>query len=125
MRDARQDADRIAALNFEKFRLDCQSANAQQDKPPMPDEARQHQATAESDYAKGDLDDAGDEYQAALKVYPCWPEGLLKRANILGATGWYAPAVDSMNRYLTLVPNAPDAQALRSQMAVWQSKMGN
>ncbi|HEV7164681.1 MAG TPA: tetratricopeptide repeat protein [Gammaproteobacteria bacterium] len=122
--DARQDYARGNALHFEKFRLDCQSFNALKDKPPMSDEAQQHQATAESDYAKGDLDDAGDEYQAALKLYPCWPEGLLKRANILGATGWYAPAVDSMQRYLELVPDAADAQALRNQIAVWQSKMG-
>lgn len=119
--DARQDLDRRTALSFEKFRLECQG-KAQ---TAMPDEVRQHQATAESDYAKGDLDDAGDEYLAALKLYPCWPEGLYKRANIMGATRFYPTAMDDMRRYLVLVPDAPDAQALRDQMAAWQSKTEN
>ncbi len=122
--DARQDLDRRNALDFEKFRLDCQSWLALKDKPPMPDEAQKHQSTAESDYARGDLDDAGDEYLAAIRIYPCWPDGLLKRANILGSTGWYTGAIDSMSRYLFLMPDVPDAQALRNQIAVWRSKMG-
>lgn len=122
--DARRDLDASNEAAFEKFKQTCQGWSALKDKPPMPDEARQHQATAESDYVKSDLDDAGDEYLAALKLYPCWPEGLYKRANILGATGWYVGAIDGMRRYLELVPDAPDAQALRDKIALWRSKMG-
>jgi len=123
--DARQGVEERNATAFEKFRQTCQGWSALTDKPAMPDEARQHQATAESDYARGDLDDAGDEYHAALKLYPCWSEGYYKRANILGATGWYPGAIDNMNSYLFLVPDAPDALALRNQIAVWRSKMGD
>jgi len=122
--DARGHLDASNAEGQEKFKQTCQGWSAQ-NAPVMPDEARQHQATAESDYARSDLDDAGDEYLAALKVYPCWPEGLHKRAEILGATGWYTGAIDSMRRYLILLPSAPDAQAARNEIAVWQRKMGD
>lgn len=123
--DAHRDLDASNEAAFEKFKQTCQGWSALKDKPPMPDEARQHQAAAESDYARSDLDDAGDEYLAALQLYPCWPEGLYKRANILGATGWYPGAISGMRRYLELVPDAPDAQALRNKIAVWRSKMGD
>lgn len=122
--DARRDLAEKNAAALEKFKQTCQGWSAQA-MPTMPDEARQHQATAESDYAKGDLDGAGDEYFAALKAYPCWPEGLHKRAEILGATGWYTGAITSMRRYLILLPDAPDAQAAKNEIAVWQRKMGD
>ena len=122
--DARSRLDESNATALETFKQTCQGWSAQ-NAPAMPDEARQHQATAESDYARSDLDDAGDEYLAALRVYPCWPEGLHKRAEILGATGWYTGAIDGMRRYLILLPNAPDAQIARNQIAIWQRKMGD
>jgi hypothetical protein len=122
--DARSHLDASNAAALETFKQTCQGWSAQT-APAMPDEARQHQATAESDYARSDLDDAGDEYLAAMRIYPCWPEGLHKRAEILGATGWYTGAIDGMRRYLILLPNAPDAQTARNQIAVWQRKMGD
>ena len=122
--DARSHLDASNATALETFKQTCQGWSPQT-ASAMPDEARQHQATAESDYARSDLDDAGDEYLAALKVYPCWPEGLHKRAEILGATGWYTGAITSMQRYLILVPDAPDAQTARNQIAIWQRKMGD
>lgn len=122
--DARSHLDASNAEALEKFKQTCQGWSPQ-NAPAMPDEARQHQATAESDYARSDLDDAGDEYLAALRLYPCWPDGLHKRAEILGATGWYTGAIDGMRRYLILLPDAPDAQTARYQVAVWQRKMGD
>jgi hypothetical protein len=122
--DARSHLDASNAAALETFKQTCQGWSAQ-NASAMPDEARQHQATAESDYSRSDLDDAGDEYLAAMRIYPCWPEGLHKRAEILGATGWYTGAIDGMRRYLILLPNAPDAQAARNQIALWQRKMGD
>jgi hypothetical protein len=35
----------------------------------------------------------------------------------------YGNAVLHMQRYLELVPDAPDAQAARDQIVIWQSKI--
>lgn len=122
--DARQDLDKTVAANFEKFKQTCQTWRTLPEKPPMPEEARRHKVLAENAYREKNLDQAGDEYYETLKIYPCWPDGLLNRANILGETGWYSGAVTSMRKYLELVPDASDAQTARDKITIWQDKMG-
>jgi regulator of sirC expression with transglutaminase-like and TPR domain len=41
---------------------------------------------------------------------------------IAAELGDYADAVEDMQSYLELVPNAPDAQAARDQIDLWQLK---
>jgi hypothetical protein len=122
--DARRDLDQILAANLEKFRLSCQSWQALQEKPPIPEEALQHKVLAENASREKRLDIATDEYLNALKAYPCWPEGQFNAASILGDTGWYTAAVAHMQYYLELVPDAPDAQVARDRITAWQGKLG-
>jgi hypothetical protein len=121
--DARQYLDGMLATNFEKFKAQCRSWRTQQGTSPMPEEARRHKVLAENAARERDLDKAGDEYLDAVKIYPCWPEGQFKAASILGDTGWYTGAIIHMRFYLELVPDAPDAQAVRDKIVVWQDKM--
>lgn len=122
--DARHDLDQILATNFEKFKLSCQSWHALQEKPPIPEEAQRQQVLAENALREKNLDRAADEYLKALKAYPCWPEGQLKAATILGDTGWYTAAVAHMEYYLELVPDASNAQFAKNKIAAWQDKIG-
>jgi len=122
--DARRNMDEMVAARVEAFKATCQSWSAQQI-PPMPQDALEHTALAESAYREGDLDKAADEYQEVFKLYPCYPDGLLKQANILGRTGWYLIAIENMHKYLFLVPNDPNAGSLQNQIRDWQGRMGD
>ncbi len=123
--DARQDLDAQVAENLEKFKQKAADWRAQAEKPPMPDEAHTHQVLAENAIEEKNLDKAEDEYLAALKIYPCWPEGQFNVASILGETGYYTGAIAHMREYLELVPDAPDAQDAKNKIIIWQDKMGN
>jgi regulator of sirC expression with transglutaminase-like and TPR domain len=41
---------------------------------------------------------------------------------IYAAQNNYTDALDAMKHYLELVPDAPDAQAAREQMIIWEDK---
>lgn len=123
VRDARENGAEVIAAGLEKFKVTCRSWR--QERAPMPAEARQHMQAARDAYQARDLDKAGDEYLAALKDFPCWPEGQFNAASILGETGWYTGAVTHMRRYLELVPDASDAQAARDKIVEWTAKTGS
>ena len=64
--------------------------------------------------------DAADLYGRALGVAPWWPDGHFDRALILGELHEYTAAADEMQRYVALVPDAPDARAARDKIYIWQ-----
>src|ERR1700726_2374332 len=47
-------------------------------------------------------------YAKALEIAPWWPEGHFNRALVFSNIRDFAGAVDEMQRYLALVPDAPD-----------------
>jgi len=61
-------------------------------------------------------------FEAGIELYPTWPEGDFNAALIAGELGYYADAIEHMQAYLELVPDAADAQAARDQIAIWQYK---
>ena len=61
-------------------------------------------------------------YETGLAQYPTWPEGHFNAALIAAEMGDYTDAVEHMQAYLELLPNAPDAQAARDQIDLWQLK---
>jgi regulator of sirC expression with transglutaminase-like and TPR domain len=71
-----------------------------------------------------DLDKAVDEYDKALTVAPCWAEGRRQDALLEGQTRWYFVAVQDMKKYLLLYPDAPNAQAVRDKILIWNGRMG-
>jgi len=122
--DSRQNMDQVFAGKYQKFLQLCQAWFGSKTPAPFPEEARQHQLLAEDAVSRNDLDKAMDEYDAATGVAPCWAEGRRQNALLEGQTGWYFVAVQNMKKYLLLVPDAPDAQAMRDHIVVWNGRMG-
>lgn len=92
-------------------------------KPAMPDEAHVHQVLAENAVREKNFDKAVDEYEAALEIFPTWPDGQSNVALICGETGDYDCAIEHMQDYLELVPNAADAQAAKDKLIIWKDKL--
>jgi hypothetical protein len=122
--DARRNMDEVFAGKYQKFLQLCQPWFGSKTPTPFPDEARQHQLLAEDAVSRNDLDKAMDEYDAAIGAAPCWAEGRRQDALLEGQTGWYFVAVQDMKKYLLLVPDAANAQAMRDQIVIWNGRMG-
>jgi hypothetical protein len=93
-------------------------------KPPLPEEVRAQRLLAENALKDKQLVKAMIHYEAGLKLYPTWPQGWFNAALIAAELGSYAEAVERMQAYLELVPDAPDAQSARDQIVIWRDKAG-
>lgn len=91
-------------------------------KPPIPDEVRKQRVLAENAVKEKQLVKAMIHYEAGLKLYPTWPQGRFNSALIASELGAYEEAVEHMQAYLELVPDAADAQSARDQIVIWQDK---
>ena len=63
-------------------------------------------------------------YEKALQSYPTWPQGRFNAALIASELGLYAEAVEHMQSYLELVPDAADSPSARDQILIWQHRAG-
>ncbi len=92
-------------------------------KPELPEEARAFRVQAEDAVSRKQFQDAVDLYGKALKIAPWWPEGHFNQALILGEADCPAEAIAAMERYLALVPDAPDARAARDKVYLWKGRL--
>ena len=92
-------------------------------KPELPEEARGFRVQAEDAVSRKRFQDAVDLYGKALKVSPWWPEGHFNQALILGESNCPEEAIAAMDRYLALVPDAPDARAARDKVYQWKGRL--
>jgi len=91
-------------------------------KPPIPEEVRAQRLVAEDSFKANKPDEALAHYEAGILLYPTWPEGNFNAALIAGDLGYYDAAIEHMQAYLELVPEAADAQAARDKILIWQTK---
>ena len=91
-------------------------------RPQLPEEARRFRVRAESAVSEKRFDDAAEGYEQALRIAPWWPEGRFNRALVLSETERYNEAIKEMKRYLTLVPDAPNARAAQDLIYAWEDK---
>lgn len=91
-------------------------------KPPLPEEVRVQRLLAEDAVKNKKPEEALSFYETGLDLYPTWPQGRFNAALIAAELGFYEDAVEHMQAYLELVPDAADAQAARDQVAIWQYK---
>jgi tetratricopeptide (TPR) repeat protein len=91
-------------------------------KPPIPEEVRVQRMMAEDAFKANKPDEALHYYEAGVLLYPTWPEGNFNAALIAGDLGYYDAAMEHMQAYLELVPEAADAQAARDKILIWQAK---
>ncbi len=66
--------------------------------------------------------DASNLFYKAYTLAPWWPPAPYEMAFIAAKLGEYRTAAGWMHVYLQLVPNAPNARALRDKMYVWQGR---
>ena len=128
-RGAAQDfADAFNRLLFAAYQMDPEfvaAAKAWREnpaKPPLGAEADRHRILAENAIKEKNLNSAVEHYEKALEIQPLWPAGWFNLAVIYAEQNKYGDAMDSMQRYLELVPDAPDAKDAREQMIIWEEK---
>jgi tetratricopeptide (TPR) repeat protein len=90
-------------------------------KPVISEDVRRYKIMAEANYRAKRFNAAATNYEAGLKLAPWWPEGHFNAALLLGATGRYSEAIQHMDKYLALVPDAPDARQAQDKIYVWSS----
>ncbi|HEX4067604.1 MAG TPA: tetratricopeptide repeat protein [Acidobacteriaceae bacterium] len=73
------------------------------------------QLSADADAARkaGNITRAADLYTQAVSLNPSWPDGWWYLGQMNYSVNNYKAAIDAFSRYLTLVPNAAPATALR------------
>jgi hypothetical protein len=91
-------------------------------KPPIPEEVRVQRMMAEDAFKANKPAGALHYYETGVQLYPTWPEGNFNAALISGDLGYFDAAIEHMQAYLELVPDAADAQAARDKILIWQTK---
>lgn len=118
-----RERDVVDATKLEEFKKQAKAWRELPTKPTMPEEARRHKVLAENAFREKDFTKASEEYGAALKIFPCWPEGQFNLALISGETKSYRSALLHMKCYLELAPNAPNAEPARDKLIIWEDKI--
>ena len=91
-------------------------------KPPLSAEADSHRILAENALQEKNLDSAIEHYESGIEIQPMWPEGWFNLGMLYAEQNDFVFAADRMRHYLELLPNAPDAQAARTKMIIWNEK---
>ncbi len=108
--------------SWNQFQQQAAAWRALATKPPLPNAVRIQRIAAEDAIKNSRPDAAMDYYETGLAQYPTWPEGHFNAALIAAELGDYTDAVEHMQSYLELTPNAADAQSARDQIDLWQLK---
>jgi len=112
--------DNGAALN--QFRQQAAAWRALATKPPLPDAVRIRRIAAEDAIKNSHPNAALEYYEEGLDLCPTWPEGHFNAGLIAAELGDYTDAVEHMQNYLELLPDATDAQSARDQIDLWKLK---
>jgi tetratricopeptide (TPR) repeat protein len=111
------------ASSFADFQEKAKTWRALKVKPDLPEDVRRFRVLAEDAIKHQEFEKAVQYYEQGLAIEPLWPQGQYNAALLYGEMKEYRDAELHMKRYLELVPDAPDAQAARDQMMIWQSRM--
>ena len=85
-------------------------------RPEAPEAVRRFQVRAVNAVRDKRYADAISAYEDGLQVAPWWPQGHFNMALLLGQVHYYDEAVEQMQDYLALVPEAPNARAAQDQI---------
>jgi tetratricopeptide (TPR) repeat protein len=92
-------------------------------KVEVPEEAQRHFVLAQQAFEEKNFQHQAQELSTALQVYPTWPAEQFDLAVLLGELNRYSEAIQHMQMYLALAPDAPDAQRAKQQIWIWQDKL--
>jgi len=92
-------------------------------KPPLSELARQYKVQAEAFFRDNSFDKAIEAYEKEMGVSPWLPHVYYNLAFLEAEhKQQFDTAIEHMQTYLKLVPNAEDARAAQDQIYVWQAK---
>lgn len=83
---------------------------------------QQYAAQAQEAVQAGRTDDAVNLYKQAVSANPDWAVGHYNLAELLATRHEYARAIEQMNIYLVLSPNATNKHSAQRQVVEWQSQ---
>jgi len=122
---AREQAQAQQAAAFQQFQAQAKTWREASPKPVMPESAREHQVLAEYAFKQHETEKAIREYQAAVALFPTWPEGHFNLATLAGEQKDYDTAILHMKEYLELVPDSPDVQAAKDSVIIWKDRLSS
>lgn len=91
-------------------------------KPELPENARRYGVQATTQTEQKHYNEALALFSQSLEAAPWWAEGHFNRALLFANQERYQDAVASMNHFLILAPNAPDARAAQDKIYEWELK---
>ncbi len=110
---------------MQQFRAQAAAWRSASPKPTMPESAREHQVLAEYAFKERETAKAIHEYEAAVALFPTWPEGQFNLATLAGEQKDYDTAILHMKEYLELVPDSTDAQAAKDSIIIWKDRLNS
>ncbi len=122
---AREQAKAQQEAAYQQFQSQAKSWREASPRPVMPESAREHQVLAEYAFKQHETDKAIREYQAAVALFPTWPEGQFNLATLAGEQKDYDTAILHMKEYLELVPDSPDVQAAKDSIIIWKDRLNS
>ena len=117
---ARREDERRKA-HFAHFKEMAQAWRAS--KPKFPEDTQKQRILAENAVLENRFADAQTHYLKGLSACDqLWPSGLYNIAMLCAEEQQYYGAADWMKYYVELVPDAPDAKAMRANIIIWEDK---
>ena len=117
-----QDYDTYS-LNHQDFDALAKAYREAAAKPAVPYEVSElaMKAKLASEDKNFNYSSAVDMYTDALRQAPWWAEGYFQRAQTYASLGQYAAAIQDMERFLALEPQAANADAARKNIESWKA----
>lgn len=94
-------------------------------KPAVPEYVRKFTVQASSNVEEKNYADAIEKYQLALGIAPYYPFAHFNLAILYSTIREYKKAIEQMNIYLKLAPDASDARAAQDKIYEWEIKVKN
>lgn len=95
------------------------------EKPALPESVREHKIAAEKAVRDKNYADAIREYNAGLAANPAWPQAWFNKAMIYAELDVPEGAIDAMEHYLLLVPDAENARQAQDKIYEWKALLAH
>ena len=114
---------KIKAAKNEQFKLTAEKYRTLEAKPEITEQTREYLVQANNAAEEKRYNDAINLFEKAIEIDPCLPKAYFNRAMLLGEANRYSEAVDDMEKYLLLVPDAANVRSAQDKIYEWKAKI--